>query len=60
MDNKPKRKIRKKRTDTANDRYLKETNNFEEAEQLNLWRSERKLADELMQAIRTSLSSWID
>ena len=42
----------KKRRDTAKDRFLKETKDYEEAQNLNLWKTERKFADELLQGIR--------
>ena len=54
MENKKKRRrIRKKRRETATDRFHLETKEYEEAESQNLWKSERKFADEFLQAIRS-------
>ena len=54
MDNKMKRKRkRKKRRETANDRFFRETMDYDKAKLQNLWRTERKFADEIMQAVRS-------
>ena len=52
MDSSPKKRRRKKRKDTAKDRLLKETKDYERAQDSNLWRTERKFANEVMEGIR--------
>ena len=51
MDTNTRKKWKKKRRETAKDRFLKETKEYDDAKKLNLWKTERKIADEIMEAV---------
>ena len=50
--NKNTMKHRKKRRETKDDRFSRDTKDYGEAAKLNLWKVERKYADEIMEAVR--------